>query len=89
MNNFWLKKCEKNVTDVRKGKTRGRWEIFCIISFYFSPIKLGFYICFFNCRSCKCGQLSHNYIKRDLYDPNFSSKTIVNHFIVEQPQVFT
>ena len=23
MNNFWLKKCEKGVTDVRKGKTKG------------------------------------------------------------------
>ena len=22
MNNFWLKKCEKCVTDVRKGKTK-------------------------------------------------------------------
>ena len=22
MNNFWLKKCEKSVTDVRKGKTK-------------------------------------------------------------------
>ena len=34
-------------------------------------------ICFFNCQSCKCGQLSHNYIKRDLGNPNFSSTTIV------------
>ena len=24
MNNFWLKKCEKSVTDVRKGKTKER-----------------------------------------------------------------
>ena len=39
--------------------------------------KLGFCICFFNCQSCKCGQLSHNYIKRDLGNPNFSSTTIV------------
>ena len=22
MNNFWLKKCEKSVTDVRKGKSK-------------------------------------------------------------------
>ena len=35
------------------------------------------FICFFNCQSCKCGQLSHNYIKRDLGNPNFSSTTIV------------
>ena len=34
-------------------------------------------ICFFNCQSCKCGQLSHNYIKRNLGNPNFSSTTIV------------
>ena len=34
-------------------------------------------ICSFNCQSCKCGQLSHNYIKRDLGNPNFSSTTIV------------
>ena len=35
------------------------------------------FICFFNCQSCKCGQQSHNYIKRDLGNPNFSSTTIV------------
>ena len=39
-------------------------------------------ICFFNCQSCKCGQLSHNYIKRDLGNPKtmvvplFSSTTL-------------
>ena len=51
--------------------------MFCIISFYFYQSKLGFCICFFNCQSCKCGQPSHNYIKRDLGNPNFSSTTIV------------
>ena len=35
------------------------------------------FICFFNCQSCKCGQQSHNYIKRDLGNPNFSTTTIV------------
>ena len=35
------------------------------------------FICFFNCQSCKCGQLSRNYIKRDWGNPNFSSTTIV------------
>ena len=40
------------------------------------------FICFFNCQSCKCGQLSHNYIKRDLGNPKtmvvplFSSTTL-------------
>ena len=34
-------------------------------------------ICFFNFQTCKCGQLSHNYIKCDLDNPNFSSTTIV------------
>ena len=40
-------------------------------------------ICFFNFQSCKCGQLSHNYIKRDLGNPKtmvvplFSSTTLV------------
>ena len=34
-------------------------------------------ICFFNCQSYECGQLSHNYTKRDLGNPNFSSTTIV------------
>ena len=24
MNNFWFKKCEKGVTDVRKGKSKGK-----------------------------------------------------------------
>ena len=47
----------------------------CLILFL--PIKLVFCICFFNCQRCKCGQLSQNYIKRDLGDPNFSSTTIV------------
>ena len=47
----------------------------CLILFL--PIKLVFCICFFNCQSCKCGQLSQNYIKRDLGDPNFSSTIIV------------
>ena len=27
---------------------------------------------FFNSQSCKCGQLSHKHIKRNLGDPNFS-----------------
>ena len=37
MNNFWLKKCEKGVTGVRKGKTKGvflvneRQWMFCMI----------------------------------------------------------
>ena len=36
------------------------------------------FICFFNCQTCKCGQLSHNYIiKHDLGKQNFSSTTIV------------
>ena len=24
MNNFWIKKCEKSATDVRKGKSKGK-----------------------------------------------------------------
>ena len=32
---------------------------------------------FFNCQRCKYDQLSHNYIKRDLGNPNFSFTTIV------------
>ena len=50
-------------------------ECFALSHLYQS--KLGFCICFFNCQSCKCGQLSHNYIKRDLGNPNISSTTIV------------
>ena len=54
MNNCWLKKYEKSVTVVRKGKTKKRsfpsqrWGMFCIIPFYFYQSKLGFCICFFN-----------------------------------------
>ena len=60
MNNCWLKKCEKSVTDVRKGKTKGVFlvndrECFALSHFIFTNQKLGFYICFFNCQSCKCG----------------------------------
>ena len=51
--------------------------MFCIISVYFYQSKLGFGICFFNCQCCKCGQLSRNFIKRDLGNSNFSSVTIV------------
>ena len=81
MNNFWLKKCEKGVTHVSKGKKRkgiflvNEGECFALSHFTF--------ICFFNCQSCKCGQLSHNYIKRDLGNPKtmvvplFSSTTLV------------
>ena len=55
--------------------------MFCIISFYFYLSKRGFCIfCFFNCQSCKYDQLSHNYIKRDLGNPNFSSTTTVIPF---------
>ena len=38
---------------------------------------VGFCICFFNCQGCKCGQLSHNYINRDLGNQNFSSAVTV------------
>ena len=34
-------------------------------------------LCFFNCQSWKYGQLSHNYIKRHLGNPSFSSTSIV------------
>ena len=77
MKNFWLKKCEKSVTNVRKGKTKERTFLVndreCFALSYFT------FICFFNCQSCKCGcgQLSHNYIKRNLGNPSFSSTTIV------------
>ena len=59
-----------------------RWGMFCIISFYFYQSKLGFYICFSNCQSCKCGQRPHNYIKHDLSNPNFSSATIVKSLFI-------
>ena len=45
--------------------------MFCTIPFYFYQSKLGFCICFFNCQSCRCGQLSHNSAMRDLGNPNF------------------
>ena len=45
--------------------------MFCTIPFYFYQSKLGFCICSFNCQSCRCGQLSHNSIMRDLGNPNF------------------
>ena len=51
--------------------------MFYISSFYFYESKQGFCICLFNCQSCKNGQLSYNYIKSDLGNPNFSSTTIV------------
>ena len=52
-------------------------ECFALSHFIFTKQKPDFCICFFNCQSFKCGQLSHNYIKRDLGNPNFSSTTIV------------
>ena len=88
MNNFWLKNYEKSVTEVRKGKTMERRfpsQVFqhfnndkeCFVLSHFYQSKLGFCICFFNCQNCKCGQLSHNHIKRDLGDTNISCTTIV------------
>ena len=53
-----------------------------IISFYSYQSELGIGICFFNCQSCKCGQLSHNHIKRDLGDPNFICATIVIPIVI-------
>ena len=88
-NIFWLKKYEKVYLMSEKEKQwKGDFLVkssnilitiknFCIISFYFYHSKLGFYICFFNCQSFKCGQLWHNHIKRDLSDPNFSCTTLV------------
>ena len=64
--NWWQKRKKKQ----RKGLFLvNDWECFAVSHFTC--------ICFFNCRSCKCGQLSHNYIKCDLGNPNFSSATIV------------
>ena len=42
MNNFWLKKCEKSLTDVRKGKTKEKvflvndMECFALSHFIFT-----------------------------------------------------
>ena len=52
-------------------------ECFALSHFIFANSKLGFCICFFNGQSCRCGQPSHNYKKRDLGNPNFNSTTIV------------
>ena len=86
MNNFWLKKYGKRVTDVRKGKAMERRfpssfqvfqyfnndkECFALSHFTFT-IKTRFF-----CQSCICDQLLHNHVKRDLGDPNFSCTTIV------------
>ena len=70
MNNFWLK---KSVTDVRKGKT-GLFLVNDRECFALSHFTC---ICFFNCQSCKCCQLSHNDTKCDLGNPNVSSITVV------------
>ena len=56
--------------------------MFCISHFISANQKLGFYICFFNCQSCKCGQLSHNHITRDLGDPNFSCTTVIIPIVI-------
>ena len=70
MNNFWLRESEKKEKQRKVFLvTIGNVLRYLIL---FLP-KLDFY----NCQSCKCGQLSHNYIKRDLGNPNFSSITIV------------
>ena len=71
MNNFWLEKCEKTVTE------KQRKELFLVNDRECFALSHFTFICFFNCQSCKRGELSHNYIKRDLGSPNFSSTTIV------------
>ena len=62
MSNFWLKKGEKNVTNVRKGKSKER--IFLVNDRKCFALSHFTCICFFNCQSCKCGQLPHNYIRQ-------------------------
>ena len=51
--------------------------ILYIITVYSHQSKLVFWIYFFKCTSCKCQELSRNYIKCDLDDPNFGCTTIV------------
>ena len=41
-------------------------ECFALSNSIFNNQNYIFYIFFFNCQSFKCGQQSHNYIKRDL-----------------------
>ena len=55
---------------------------FLIILFYFYQSK--HFVCFFNYHSWKCGQLTHNYIKRDLGDSNFSFATIVIPIVISR-----
>ena len=47
------------------------------------------FICFFDNQSCKCGKtiLSHNYIKRDLGNPNFSSTAINSVVHIFKPRL--
>ena len=76
MNKFWLKKYEKSVSNARKGKTMERrfpskvFQHFNNDKECFALFQSGFCICFFDCQGCKCSQLSHNYIKCDLSDPD-------------------
>ena len=98
VNNCWLKKCEKSVTDVRKGQewkgdflvkssnvliTMGNLLHYLIL---FLPIKTRLLYIFMN---WKCGQLSHNYIKCDLGDPNFTFTTIVIPLFLVLPRLTT
>ena len=63
MNNFWLRKYEKSVTEVSVFQhCNNDKECYALSHFYQS--KLSFCICFFNCQNCKCGQLSDSHIKR-------------------------
>ena len=77
------KKCALCQKRKNKGKEFSQLTIgnFCFISFYFYQSKLDFCICFFNCQSCKCGQLSHDYIMHHLDNPNFSSTSTVTKVV--------
>ena len=67
MNNFWLKKVREKLVLEKESQ---RNELFLVNDrecFAFSHFTC---ICFFDCQNYKCGQLSHNYIKHDLGNPN-------------------
>ena len=92
MNNIWLKKYEESVTDIRKEKTMERQfpsepfehfnndkECFALSHFIFTNQNQDFVSVSstVSSSSCEWGQVSHDYIKRDLGEPNFAFTTIV------------
>ena len=93
MNNFWLKKCEKSVTDIRKRKQQKRVflvndrECFALSHFIFTNQNQVLVSVSLTVKVVNAANYHITITMRDLGNPNYIHLQLY-HFLVEQPQVF-